>query len=178
MKGQRFLFFEGCSFVGIYRLCLCRPSHVALPVAVHTGGDFFPGWEGNWIARLNEPCGSLRKGCHLVLYCVRLLWFSSVRLILPFFIFLQTGLQLWFRKVHSILLYFLSQFFRVSLVQAVVCNCISQLEVHVADSSNCEYWVVFLDGFPLKKNTWGQSVSSEENGCSWNCSLISWSFKE
>lgn len=115
-------------------------------------GVFIPGWEGNWIAWLNEPCASLGKrcrGCCIVLGSCDSLEFRPM---LSFFIFLQTGLQLWFRKLHSVLLSLDSQLFSVSLVQAIVCNCLSQLEAHISESSNCEHWAIFLESFPSEKH--------------------------
>lgn len=57
-----------------------------------------------------------------------------------------------FRKLHSGLLSLHSQPFSVSLVQAVVCDCLSQLEVCVSELSNCEHWAIFLDGFLFEKS--------------------------
>jgi hypothetical protein len=117
-------------------------AHTALPVDLHPGGGLSPGWEGHWITWLNEPGASLRKRCHLC--CIVQGFCDSVefRPILPFLIFLQTGWQLEFRKVHWIHCTSLVSFSLLLLCRLLFAT-VSLSWKSTFQSLSCEYWFSF-----------------------------------
>lgn len=104
-KGQAFMFFEACGFVDIDCPMLLCPRTSRWEAASFQDERVIESPDSMSLVSLWE------KG--VTLCCIMISLYDSMvfRLVLPFFIFLQTGLQVGIRMLHSILLYFLSHFF-------------------------------------------------------------------